>query len=225
MDKEGKVHTTDTHECRHRRGLGPFTGGQLTVLLVAAMLVVGLPVGAYAAVSGQSVFITDHATGAHAQVAASGQLETFAVPPANGFYTDAEQDGTGQQCSFYVVPAKEALVVTGVQFMPAGASGGEAVTSGQDVAEYLDLDTKAGCGGQYSTLAGGAWADDAPEFVSLDPGVAIKAGTRLDFKFQTPTADFFGVVWIYGYLLSTAACGTKCTSLSPGRPVLDLPIR
>lgn len=216
------MHKTEPATTGRRGRLGPFTGGQLTVLLITGMLVIGLPVGAYAAVTGSNVFITDHTSGAHASVAPNGDLQTFATPPGDGIYMSSGGTGTGQTCSFYVVPSGETLIVTGVQFVPQGATGGGGISGGKDITEYLNLDTKVGCGDVYGTIAGGAWANDDPEFVSLNPGISLKSGTRLDLMYQTPTVDDFANVWVYGYLQSTKACGTSCESSALDRPLLRL---
>jgi hypothetical protein len=57
------------------RGLGPFTGRQLTTIVCVIAAMVMLPVGAFA-VSGTNSFITDQATGKHATVTGAGQLVT-----------------------------------------------------------------------------------------------------------------------------------------------------
>jgi len=60
---------------RRQRGLGPFTSGHLTAIIVAVVLVVGFPVATFA-ITGSNVFVTDHSTGATAKVDAAGQLQT-----------------------------------------------------------------------------------------------------------------------------------------------------
>ena len=61
-----------------RRGWGPFSGAQLTVIIVAIAVMVMLPVGAFA-VSGTNSFITDAVSGKQASVNTSGALS---VAPA-----------------------------------------------------------------------------------------------------------------------------------------------
>jgi hypothetical protein len=61
---------------REGRGWGPFSGGQLTIIIVAICVMVMLPVGAFAVVSGSNVFVTDATSGVQAKVNASGELQT-----------------------------------------------------------------------------------------------------------------------------------------------------
>jgi hypothetical protein len=65
------------------RGVGPFSGGQLTVIVVALMVVLGLPLGANAVVRASSDVITDAHARNHAAVDASGGLSVTGPPPAS----------------------------------------------------------------------------------------------------------------------------------------------
>lgn len=58
---------------REGRGLGPFSSGHLTIIIVTFVIVVAFPFAAYA-VTGSNVFVTDATSGNQAQVA-SGQLK------------------------------------------------------------------------------------------------------------------------------------------------------
>ena len=53
---------------------GPFSGGQLTTMFVALILVVGFPFAA-GAVTGSNVFVTDATSGAHVAVSATGAMK------------------------------------------------------------------------------------------------------------------------------------------------------
>ncbi len=61
-----------------RRGWGPFSGAQLTIIIVAIAVMVLLPVGAFAVVSGTNSFVTDPGTGKQAKVTANGEVLTSA---------------------------------------------------------------------------------------------------------------------------------------------------
>src|SRR6201988_2822509 len=61
---------------REGRGWGPFSGGQLTVIIVAICVMVMLPVGAFAVVAGDNVFVTDPTTGKQAKVTPAGEVMT-----------------------------------------------------------------------------------------------------------------------------------------------------
>ena len=67
------------------RDRGPFTGRQLTTIILGVVLAVAFPVGAWA-VTGTNAFITDAASGQHAMVDSGGNLHTSiasvnAIPP------------------------------------------------------------------------------------------------------------------------------------------------
>jgi hypothetical protein len=64
-------------ESRH---LGPFSGLQLTIIICVVVVCVLFPVGAWAAVTGSNVFITDPGTGKHAGLDKGGALRTVASP-------------------------------------------------------------------------------------------------------------------------------------------------
>jgi len=61
-----------------RRGWGPFSGAQLTIIIVAIAVMVLLPVGAFAVVSGSNAFITDATSGKQAKVTSNGEVLTSA---------------------------------------------------------------------------------------------------------------------------------------------------
>lgn len=58
-----------------RRGLGPFSGGQLTLIIITFAVLLLFPIGAWA-VAGSNVFVTDSVSGKQASVNTSGQLAT-----------------------------------------------------------------------------------------------------------------------------------------------------
>jgi hypothetical protein len=53
--------------------LGPFTGGQLTVIILGITLAIAFPIGAWA-VTGSNVFVTDATSGKTAKVDATGHV-------------------------------------------------------------------------------------------------------------------------------------------------------
>src|SRR5262245_47028180 len=60
---------------RKGRGWGPFSGGQLTAIILGGLLAIAFPVGAYAAVSGSNVFVADATSGARAGVTSAGKVK------------------------------------------------------------------------------------------------------------------------------------------------------
>jgi hypothetical protein len=61
---------------RSGRGWGPFSGAQLTIIIVTISVMILLPVGAFAVVSGSNVFITDAVSGKQAKVSTNGEVLT-----------------------------------------------------------------------------------------------------------------------------------------------------
>ena len=70
-----RKNSSAVNESSPRKSWGPFSGGQLTIIIVAIVVMVALPVGAFA-VSGTNSFITDATTGAQAKVSTAGALST-----------------------------------------------------------------------------------------------------------------------------------------------------
>jgi hypothetical protein len=66
-----------TRRRRQGRGLGPFTSGHLTIIVVALVIAVAFPFAAFA-VTGSNVFVTDATSGARAKVDSLGELQTKA---------------------------------------------------------------------------------------------------------------------------------------------------
>jgi hypothetical protein len=69
----------------HAKQWGPFTGRQLTTIIVAVILAVAVPVGASAAVNGNPVFLTDATSGKHAGIDPNGNLKVQAATPSTQF--------------------------------------------------------------------------------------------------------------------------------------------
>ena len=59
---------------REGRGLGPFTSGHLTIIVVTLVIVVAFPFAAFA-VTGNNVFVTDATSGVRAKVDAKKKAE------------------------------------------------------------------------------------------------------------------------------------------------------
>jgi len=99
-----------------QRRLGPFTGRQLTAIIVAIVIAVGLPTGAYASGAFTSVVVQDPVSGAQANVTPAGQLQVAPAAPSTLFqvtsflYGNASSWGTSET----VPPPGDALVVTGL---------------------------------------------------------------------------------------------------------------
>jgi hypothetical protein len=188
---------------RGQRGLGPFSGGQLTAIVITTLLVVGFPVGAFA-VSGQNAFVTDTKTGAHAKVSSTGSLQTSiagtvsatAQPPVGSFVKEM----TGSECGL-TPPAGKAWIITAVDEVPKGA------TSSIENIFNLLADTSAGCAGTQTSIASGYFALDLPRELTFNPGIGLSSGHYLDLEALSGKG---GGVYVYGYVVSAAACATGC---------------
>ena len=116
---EEDVPTSSSQDQTKRRGLGPFTGGQLTAIIIAGVVAIGFPVGAFAAVSGSNAFITDHTSGVHASVTSQGSLQAATIPQEGSVDLIGEAlggAGDDNACAFYRVPTNDDLVITSLQF-------------------------------------------------------------------------------------------------------------
>src|SRR5689334_5979318 len=89
--------TTETNRREQRprvaRGLGPFSSGHLTIIVVTLLVVVAFPFAAFA-VTGNNVFVTDATSGTHANVDAKNNLNTAIHDPVFG--NAARVNGFGQ---------------------------------------------------------------------------------------------------------------------------------
>jgi hypothetical protein len=79
---------------RQGRGWGPFSGGQLTAIVITLAIVIGFPVAAFA-VTGSNSFITDFTSGAHAKVDAKKNVNTAIHDATSG--VAAKVDSLGRQ--------------------------------------------------------------------------------------------------------------------------------
>ncbi len=116
----------DTSQLVRKRGLGPFTGGQLTSIIIAVLVALALPVGAWAVVN-SNVAITDPGGVNRAKVNTAGQLQTTAAVtgsvtatralPGSMFAVASRgfiEDGFDSQALLLSAPAGKAYVITSV---------------------------------------------------------------------------------------------------------------
>ena len=75
---------TQKRETGGRRGLGPFSGTQLTLIIVTVVAVALFPVGAWA-ISSANVVVTDSSSGARATVNGAGALTVNEASPKTFF--------------------------------------------------------------------------------------------------------------------------------------------
>jgi hypothetical protein len=96
------------------RGWGPFTGGQLTAIVIAVVAMVMFPVGAWA-VSGSNVFLTDAVSGKRATVNPAGSLNVAQASPKT-FVNRSKNPTTGHYEKVVAASPGHALVITSVVF-------------------------------------------------------------------------------------------------------------
>lgn len=118
--KSSSEQTTADPDAPYRRGgrgWGPFSGRQLTIIIVAVVVIVGLPVGAFAVVSGSNSFITDTVSGAHATVDGAGQVLAAQAPP-NSAVVHALGFGVTDTVRYAEIftPGTKAVVLTEIDF-------------------------------------------------------------------------------------------------------------
>jgi hypothetical protein len=95
-----------------RRTWGPFTGGQLTTIIVAIVVMALFPVGAWAA-SGSNAFVTDAVSGQHASVNSTGALNVAQSSPKS-FFSAATLASQSSFEPVFVADASHAFIVTSV---------------------------------------------------------------------------------------------------------------
>lgn len=104
------------------RGWGPFTGRQLTTIICIGMVTILFPVGAWAAVSGSNVFVTDATSGVHAKVSSAGALSTsgaLSLTPTSAMYhtenLGANTCDRAQCTTLAKPPTGKALAITTIE--------------------------------------------------------------------------------------------------------------
>jgi hypothetical protein len=84
---------TRTRQRRNGRGLGPFTSGHLTIIVVTVLIVVAFPFAAFA-VTGSNVFVTDATSGVRAKVDSKQNLQSAIHDATSG--VGAKVDASGK---------------------------------------------------------------------------------------------------------------------------------
>jgi hypothetical protein len=180
------------------RGLGPFSGAQLTVIIVVFAVLLLAPIGAWA-VSGSNVFVTDAGSGARAQVDGAYQLTVTRAAPKS-FTTAAAFPITSSATTVAVAPTGKALVITNivVDAYKVAAPG-----LGSNV-EFFVSKTDATCAHLSAVVTdvnpGGIGATALP----YDPGVVIPVGRALCVINGNPSNTSVEV-YAAGYVIPSGA--------------------
>ena len=189
-----------------RRTWGPFSGTQLTIILVALIVMTLFPVGAWA-VSGSNVFVTDSQSGAHATVNAAGALTVNEASPKTFYANAASEAGDGLDVyTPLATPATgHALVITSVV-----VNVGKITTPDQSV--HVDLAiSKGGATCQqvsklntFYPLASVTPSNRGATVIPFQPGIPIPAGRSLCTSEGDP-ANLVATVYAYGYTVPASA--------------------
>ena len=192
------MRTTDLggREPRPQRGIGPFTGGQLAAMVIAATVMIGLPVGAFAAVSASNVFISGPG-GGRANVDPSGGLQVSGPPPGAAVQTILTLTDTSE-CGVMRPPSGKALTITGISVTPTGA------TAGNPAHVAILADPSACTSGDTSNdypIFQNLYGSDQSQVVTLPPGIVLAHGQVL-FVEVNGSAQ----VVVYGYQVPSSEC-------------------
>jgi hypothetical protein len=203
--------------------LGPFTGRQLTTIIVTLIVVVLFPLGAWA-VTGSNIFVTDATSGAHAKVDSNGNLQTKvssgsvnATPaaPNQQYISTVTFSDVGPKCKTLVTPPTgKAVVITTVHFQvrtydngpntrlgDLGHSGSSGCTSGN-----VALDGVSFIG---NVPAGNIWQGAASQELDFPSGVAVANGHTLTASVAGGPDDNWRIT-AFGYLVDATKCTTGC---------------
>jgi hypothetical protein len=173
------------------------------MIVITAIIVIGLPVGAIAAISSSNVFITDHGSGANAAVSPGGNLKTASQPQVGSLLMSAAAMSGSDACAFVQVPAGKAFVITEVTWSPVGA------VVGADTSEYLELDGAANCSLPLARIAGGSFAQDGVYETTFSPGLGIGDGHYVDLQVSS-ASHASSQAFVYGYFVPMSQCAGNC---------------
>jgi hypothetical protein len=191
------------------RTWGPFTGRQLTTLLVVLIVAVVVPVGAWAV--GQDVYITDPTTNAQAKVDSAGAVQSKAVlgsmaiphtTPAwsyhSGPYNVSDEDAcypVGLE-----VPANKALVVTSVTVRVYVV-----VTPPVQVNVGVGTD-ESPCFVSTLVAMGTVEGPGRTTTIEFPNGLVVGPGNHVDISLQSDSDDAVGIAHVDGYWVPSAQC-------------------
>jgi hypothetical protein len=174
-----------------KRGMGPFTGGQLTTMVCVIVVAVAFPMGAWA-VSGSNTFITDAQSGARATVSKSGALTVAgtvitSAAPLKSLYHGFQAVSEGAYSSVASAPAGKTLVITSLNL-------DEVATTGTLNDTFFALDaTSSTCSGSLPQIAIVTQPVVGWTSVSIPSGLVIPVhGALCAFSSTNTRAAIFG---------------------------------
>jgi hypothetical protein len=194
-------------DTKQRRGLGPFNGTQLTVIICVIVAAVAIPVGA-SAVTGSNTFVTDATTGTHAKVDSTGNLQTKVV----GGSVTAYPPGTAafhaltfscNQCAVAVPPSGKAVLITSIHLNMENVA-----TTGDNDFISLYRATNSSCSTNEVEIGLVNPSGLGETVLPFEPGFPIQAGKALCIFNHDPSNLTFDVS---AFGLTTAATGVPST--------------
>ena len=208
------------------RGWGPFSGTQLTVMIVTFAIVISFPFAAFA-VTGNRVFVTDSTSGKTAAVNASRQLSVNGVvsgaitatqtPPNSAWNEKPDGPAFGLvleankcQNASVAVPKGKALVVTSID--------AELFSDTTPPAQVWVFAGKVGspCSVSMNPIAATSVTTVGDiRNVAFPPGIAINPGHTLDVTLSSVSGDARVLVWVHGYVVPSSQCTVTAAFGSP----------
>jgi hypothetical protein len=184
------------------RGWGPFSGAQLTVVIVTLAVLFLFPVGAWA-VTGSNVFVADAGSGQRAFVSGAGQVNVTRAGAKSYFISHFLTDpGPGPVA--LKPPAGKALVITSLFFAVA-----KPFTPADNVGVLLLANIgRDDCTGTLREILAANPPASGLIQVPLDPGLVIPAHRALCIQNENP-AVFKMTAWGYGYTIPASAAPTE----------------
>lgn len=195
------------------RGLGPFTSGHLTAIIITFAVLVLFPVGAWATYTVSHVTITDNGGTNVAKVNRFGQLSvnatgsvTAAPAAPSAMFSKVVLDSQpgGLYCDLLSPPAGKAYVITSIDESVLGA------TSTAPVNVVIKAATASGCGGTVTDVALDEFTSVTPHTVAIASGVGIQSGHFLGVYVITPSGGGLNGVSVTGYSVPSTECSSGC---------------
>ena len=210
----GSEGNPDNAQGRGGRGWGPFSGGQLTVIILTFAVLLLFPIGAWA-VSGSNTFVTDATSGQHATVNGDGSLSATVASPKN-FFVRSTPASSSSFKRIMAAPSGHALVVTSIAFDVYIAS----LTGIGDQIEVAVSKTDNTCSHTVSDPASFLPAFDlnpagiGDVVVPFQPGLVVPANRALCLL-NADTGHISAEVYAYGYQIPAGAAAAGAVAL-PG---------
>ena len=181
--------------------LGPFSGAQLTAIIITFAVLLLFPVGAWA-VTGSNVFLTDAGSGQHATVGGAGQLMATRAGAKSFVSGQTIVDGGASDVVLLQPPSGKALIVTSVAgdiYQPVGTPGISFEY------EFHVSHNGVNCAPPKTFVFQEHPTELGSTFVPFDPGIVVPAGRAL----CADVGNVHVILSAHGYLIPAAAAPTE----------------